>query len=649
MADVEAVLRQRFGGVLSDTYRTFENGQWVERSGRFEALAGFIAGLPDDVRRAGGFAYHPLEDYRQRRMTAGRAVEGARAFALAVTQPGVARRNWSAKDGVISVGELAERAGLRLDSGLGDAIAKGAGVSVDQVKMLGVPKQIGDDLGESVRFMTEPRELTGFVKALDDLTNLWRSLVTVPFPAFHFRNLVAGQIHNGLLGLFSVKSVRDAHRLMAGEIIEGADQIPAVRREWDRLGGGPLDARTATEILGRLVGSHGVVGAGVGEGLAPVGRVGEDLRGMLPSIVYNALIPGRKYVSASEVGRKAVGLGDDVSWLPWAVRGVGGRSTSRFAPVAAGEDVARYGEGLNRVGPFLKLLSQGVDPSEAARRVGAAQALYGRQDVTPFVGDVLSRFYPFSRFTLGTAPELVRQVLERPGGPMAQALRAGGESSESAVQSLAGPGVTEGASIRLNTPFFDRIFGRVSDATPGSPTGLGESPGGDRYLANFGLYQDDLLSFADPGRELGGRLNPLFRFPLEAATGSSLHSGGRIDDLRPSLGKVIGRVGGMDEPIRLPPVLEHAIAMSPASRFVSTAAKLADGNPEAIFNVLTGMRIANVTPAVAGRVAGDLVRRDPGMAEFAGRAASTSSPERVRRAADALLRAIDRQFDSSGN
>jgi hypothetical protein len=105
----------------------------------------------------------------------------------------------------------------------------------------------------------------------------------------------------------------------------------------------------------------------------------------------------------------------------------------------------------------------------------------------------------------------------------------------------------------------------------------------------------------------------------------------------------------MDEPIRLPPVLEHAIAMSPASRFVSTAAKLADGNPEAIFNVLTGMRIANVTPAVAGRVAGDLVRRDPGMAEFAGRAASTSSPERVRRAADALLRAIDRQFDSSGN
>jgi hypothetical protein len=168
-------------------------------------------------------------------------------------------------------------------------------------------------------------------------------------------------------------------------------------------------------------------------------------------------------------------------------------------------------------------------------------------------------------------------------------------------------------------------------------------------LANFGLYQDDLLSFADPGRELGGRLNPLFRFPLEAATGSSLHSGGRIDDLRPSLGKVIGRVGGMDEPIRLPPVLEHAIAMSPASRFVSTAAKLADGNPEAIFNVLTGMRIANVTPAVAGRVAGDLVRRDPGMAEFAGRAASTSSPERVRRAADALLRAIDRQFDSSGN
>jgi hypothetical protein len=304
---------------------------------------------------------------------------------------------------------------------------------------------------------------------------------------------------------------------------------------------------------------------------------------------------------------------------------------------------------LNRVGPFLKLLSQGVDPSEAARRVGAAQALYGRQDVTPFVGDVLSRFYPFSRFTLGTAPELVRQVLERPGGPMAQALRAGGESSESAVQSLAGPGVTEGASIPLNNPIIDLIFGRVSDATPGSPTGFGESPGGDRYLANLGTVEQDLLSFADPGRELGGRLNPLFRFPLEAATGFAFHSGGRIEDLRPSLGKVLGRVAGMEERIWLPPALEHVIGLSPASRFVSTAAKLADGTPEAFFNALTGLRIANVTPAVAGRVAGDLVHRDPGMAEFAGRAASTSSPERVRQAADALLRAIDRQFDPSGN
>jgi hypothetical protein len=630
-AEVERFLKTKHGGAISDTYRAIESGQEVQKPGRFEALAGFAIGLSADLRRAGGFANNPLEDYRQRLMASGRAIEGAKAMAMAFGQPGVLRRSSTAGEQMVSVGDLAKRVGIKLDGDLGKTIADAAGVGAGDVAPLMVPKVLGDDLAGSIRFMTEPRELTGFVNALDDLTNAWKAMVTAPWPAFHFRNVVSGQIHNALLGLFSPASLRAAHVMMRGGVINGASEIPVVKAELARRGGRALDDRVATEILGELVGRHGVAGGNIGEMFATTGRVTGSINQGLPVAVRDAMGPGRKKVSARETLRKAVGRGDDVAWLPWEVRGVGGRTESRFAPVAAGDEIGRYGEGLNRIAPFIQQLQRGVDPAEAARRVGAAQALYGRDDVTPFVSDFVSRVFPFAKFTLGTAPAIVRQVLERPGGAIGQTLRASGQTSESATANLANDRVREGASIRLDNPLIDMMFGQLP-------------AGSDRYLSNMGFVHEDLLSFADPGRELGGRLNPAIRGPLELMTGTAFHTGGRLQDVDPPLGRLIANATGRERPVELPAAIEQLVRSSPASRAVSTAAKLADGTPESLLNVLTGLRVSNVTPRTKGRVASDMVRKMDNSDLTVGRSVSKQRGDDLRESARVLIRAIERQL-----
>jgi hypothetical protein len=254
--------------------------------------------------------------------------------------------------------------------------------------------------------------------------------------------------------------------------------------------------------------------------------------------------------------------------------------------------------------------------------------LYGRQDVTPFVADVVSRVFPFAKFTLGTAPAIVRELLERPGGPLGQAFRLGADSSEAANERLASEGVRSGTSVRLQAPIFDQIFGPMPE-------------GSDRYLSNLGLVHEDLLGFADPARELGGRVNPLLRGPLEMLTGTALHSGGRIEDARPTLGRLIGNLTGQERDVPIPKSLEHLLGLSPASRAASTALKLSEGSPESLIGALLGVKVATMTPSMKGRVAASLVPLMPLTEEYRGRAATGQGVD--FNAAEALLRAIERR------
>lgn len=143
--------------------------------------------------------------------------------------------------------------------------------------------------------------------------------------------------------------------------------------------------------------------------------------------------------------------------------------------------------------------------------------------------------------------------------------------------------------------------------------------------------------------ELGSRMNPLLKAPLEWMTGQTFFqkgpSGGReLEDLDPTIGRTMASIGrlaanprailfGGDEaqvdPVRIPYSLEFFAMNTPFSRALTTARTLTDPRKSLAakaINLGTGVRVTDVSPAAQDAIlqerAAELLK-DLGGKEFA--------------------------------
>lgn len=464
------------------------------------------------------------------------------------------------------------------------------------------------------------REVMDVVREISQDHGLSKDSVQEIFDGVSYN--LQSQGFGGMSHIGGLKTKRPAHNVKI--YFNPKDQIRVVDTKWApssaTVAPRELTDEEATKILGELAYANQVIGKFDGNATSVIGQADALQGGTLRDMLTGIQRPGNKSFSIRRSAKKAVGAEEGTGLNPFDVRGVGARVESGFGPAAAGEEVGYYVESLNRIAPFLNQLKKGVDPKEAAKKVGAAQVLYSNRNFTPFEQQVMKRLFPFYSFTSRVSPQILKELAERPGGRLGASVRAQRNAQDSGP--MAPDYVRESASIP------------VDNQNPVLKALIGEAPRGtDRYIAGLGLMHEDPFSFGPNAKgamlELGSRMNPFVKAPLEFMTGQSFFQKGpdggrRLDDMDPLIGRLAANVGLADpnDPKILPTWMEQAAANSPAARALSTARQLTDsrkGVVPKLLNTLTGLRVTDVSPGSKDAIVRELLQRemkDTGAAAF---------------------------------
>lgn len=221
---------------------------------------------------------------------------------------------------------------------------------------------------------------------------------------------------------------------------------------------------------------------------------------------------------------------------------------------------------------------------------------------TRFENKYMKTLIPFYSFMRQSLPLFMSEMIANPGGKLGMTIRAtrlgqGGSDGYVPYQYL------DTAAIPL---------GQTDDGTL-------------KYMTSFGLMHEDAVKYA--GNLLQGDLralqqqvtssaSPLIKWWIENSTNTSLFSQGpmggrRLDDLDPSIGRVLSNVGLQDvdasdraRPFLDSPTLESLAAAGPASRIFSIAKVATDQRADAmtkVLRLLTGVRTEYVTQEMVTR------------------------------------------------
>jgi len=80
-----------------------------------------------------------------------------------------------------------------------------------------IPTEIAEEAYEAFKRMTAPEEITRFFKGWEKITGLIKGSITLPFPAFHVRNLFSDSILSWVSGAFDFRNVGRALRVATGK------------------------------------------------------------------------------------------------------------------------------------------------------------------------------------------------------------------------------------------------------------------------------------------------------------------------------------------------------------------------------------------------------------------------------------------------
>ena len=554
--------------------------------------------LTPDQRASGAFGLDPVRELQDTRIKYTNMIQAddtvAEALAKFALPPDKMPINTSGIMGQgVKLESLLDELGYETGPALANvdrflpATMSGSQQRWDAFKRYVVPNNVADDIRRFTKQFSNQDVPGGLIQTFDSLTNLTKvGLLT--WPARYVRDFVSGTTLNKLTGNFSMRSARDAWNIARGKNVANAHTIPLVRDILTERGM-QANAANGTQVLRELLYAHDVVSPyqGIGGASNLAGATQSTLSGTEPLV---SELAGSTPFSFRDVGRKAFtgkGIPGGGSANPFNVRGVsllnkgqGVRQQTRFAPAAAGQDVGYFVEHMNRVVPWLENLRKGVDPAEAKRIADALQVNYNPSSFSKVEQEVLLRAVPFYKYPSRMLPSLLKQIAERPGGGIAQAIRA----------------MTAGDSEGF-TP--DYLAGGL-----GIPLGEGKEPGTERFLTSFGLPMEQFnlfhygpRGFTETGLDLLGQLNPMAKAPLELATGRQFYSDRDLRDLDSRSGRILEQAGLTDNPDVVPRWFDQLLMNSPAARAVSSVGTAVDsrkGLGAKALQLGTGLRISDV-------------------------------------------------------
>lgn len=455
------------------------------------------------------------------------------------------------------------------------------------LKNLRVSKELADSLLVTKKLVEKGPFRKAFTNFIDRFTASFKGNVTLPFPSFANRNFTSGQFVN----------------ITSGEIRTLSDFVLYMKHFWAsrKLGANPKsDARLVQEIREMdFVGNQhfeDVDFVGVREAPflgsitrrdTPLSVIGKDGMWGRKALAENwdeatEHINAHPSMMKEYFGGHKKTLGSVDTAKPPKAKSL--RKLHR-SMLAQGSNYNQIIEWQNRVPMYLYLKDKGYTASEAAKRVRELQFDYSR--LTDIERNVMRRAIPFYAFTRNAAPLFFTTLLERPGGGLAQFMRATRHGATSDV--VLPPHVTQQTSIPLGT----------------------SEDGTKSFVSRLGMAHEDTLGyFSNIGQGVGpgltgfahqvlGRTNPLFKGPAELVTGRSmwqLDQSGRgrpLDKLHPSVSQTFKNVKDLalspfvdipEQTERLDPALgsifgtglETAIGNTPAARYLSQIRQLTD-------------------------------------------------------------------------
>ncbi|QDV24777.1 hypothetical protein [Aureliella helgolandensis] len=531
-------------------------------------------------------------------------------------------------------------------------------VSPDFLDKFGVDGDTHLALTRRMKPFSSPDEVGYFAKGMHRFMNVFRSGLTAPWPAFHARNLLSGQVHNAMVGakdptgkgpMAYFKPLKEAYDLRNGEPIKGiAEDIPSFKGMTDE---------EATAKIADLAFIYGLVGDKMGLAAEHIGDSHQAMRSQVPGLnrevnpIKLKFSPAPPNTSFFDRWLNPFAVKDGVSG---GAEGVAKVNDDLWMPARLGRDLSSFVEDLNRLSPFIAYMKQGMSPAKAAQLVKKNQVDYSR--LSAFERNTARSAIPFYTFSSRMLPVVLEELITSPGGPMAQTVR---------------------AINRARAP-EDSIPEHIA-STAAIPLGT-KSDGSKSYLTGFGLAFEDSLNLAngllrmnpvETAKEIAGRSSPFIKGPAEAIFGRSLFFdgpfGGReLEDMDPTIGRTMSNVRDIATGANTRDVdpfisqgFEHAFSNSPLSRLGTTARTLTDKRKwerpqDLAMNLLTGMRVSDVSPDAQDAIYRERLARS--LKDMGGRTFSrpyisdareeAMSPEELAAAEEVLneLGVIDKRF-----
>lgn len=308
-----------------------------------------------------------------------------------------------------------------------------------------------------------------------------------------------------------------------------------------------------------------------------------DILAAAPVQKISHLLPGANPQTITDIFKKLIpkrpkNVGDPTIWQqlnPWYTRGAGS-TEDLFTPTVWNRALGMHTEGMNRISPFVELLRQGYDPAVAVKRVMKSQGDY--EALSAFEKTWMRRFVPFYTYSRRMIPSVAEELLKNPGGRHRNLIRA------------MDTGRREGGFVpeHLGTGTYIPI-GERKDGVQASITQF------DLPIEQLNLI--DPRGIKKTGLKLLGMTNPLFKVPMEMATGKQFFTDRELVDLEGRVGRLGTTAGVLRHPKVVPEWIEQLGSNAPpASTILNIAGTATDSRKSATakaLNILTGIKISH--------------------------------------------------------
>jgi hypothetical protein len=551
-------------------------------------LADWVRNMSDEQRAVGYFDRHPVLDNAESRLAGESVVSAAEHVIDAVSQlakPGLPQAE------SVSVREMMQTAGL-YRRGSQQTLASKLGIDPKEVGKLRVPANEADDLVKMINSFTSPKAVSNLGKTWDSFTSLFKAGV-LTWPARYVRDATTGVYMNFLEGA-RPKDFSDAASLLGGDSLSSqvlnlgktGGLVKNASKEFPIVGkilqqrGLPDTPENATQVLRDLVYSNEVVSKRTMEAPGAIQNSASTMNDLLGEFV------GAQPTGLWESLKQGIPTSREAA-NPLNIRGVMDkagevRQETKFAPAKAGEELGYYVEGMNRLPLFLSELRKGVDPLEAAKKVREVQVDYRPEAFTATEKQV-RRIVPFYAWQRKTLPYVLKRLWNKPGGGMAQTIRAQGDLADSTDTYVPD-------DLRAQTAF---------------PVGGMDEKGHQRFVTGFGLPQESVLENFAIRPTFGGTLehtlqktfgqfHPLIKAPVELALGKQFFGGRELADLDSPTERIQRNLTG--DAFDIPIWADQILANSPLTRATNALRTLTDPRKDLLakgINLATGVRVTD--------------------------------------------------------